>query len=183
MKKYLVVYFTNTGNSKFLAEQIAKSLHCDIKRITTAIKGVALLYFLSSIKFPIGINIKKQELEDYEEIIILGPIWGGLLIAPLKTMIKKCTNQSKVMHFAVTCETREEDKNGKYGYVQVLEAAQKLGGSLVKNTAAFSTALVISEEEAKQLKLADKTKFTTDNFNGKIQDRLDHFILKIKSQA
>jgi flavodoxin len=180
MKKYLVVYFTNTGNSKFLAEQIATSLHCDIKRITTTIKGVALLYFLSSLKFPIRINIKKQELEDYEEIIILGPIWGGLLIAPLKTMIKKCISQSKSIHFAVSCETREEDKNGKYGYVRVLEAARKLAGPLVKNTEAFSTALVISEEEAKKLKLKDKTLLRADNFKGSIKDRLDQFIQQIK---
>ena len=183
MKKYLVVYFTNTGNSKFIAEQIAASLDCDIKRITTAIKGVALLYFLSSLKFPIGINIKRQELEGYEEIIILGPIWGGLLIAPLKTMIKRCISQSKAMHFAVTCETREEDKKGKYGYVQVLEAAQKLGGPLVKNTAAFSTALVISEEEAKKLKLTEKTKLSSENFHGRIKDRFDRFMIKMKSHA
>jgi flavodoxin len=180
MKKYLVLYYSKTGNSKFLAEQIAQALPGDIREITCSVNSIGMLFLISLLKWGVRINISKQDLSNYEEVVILGPIWGGTLIAPLRSIIKKCRKASKVMHFAVSCETSEAEKDDKFGYEQVLEKARALGGSLMKTTAAFSMALV-EGGDVKTIKLEEKIKVTAENYKGEIKSRVEDFIRRVKS--
>jgi hypothetical protein len=60
----------------------------------------------------------------------------------LRTLLKKCFNLSKPVHFAVTCETSDDEKDNKYRYNQFLNSTIELGGQLVRTTAAFSTSLI-----------------------------------------
>ena len=69
-------------------------------------------------------------------------------------------------HFVVTCETKDEDKDKKYGYAKVLREAEDLGSKLVRTTEAFSTSLVNLEDKAWCPKLSEKIKITEENFNG-----------------
>lgn len=177
MKKYLVLYYSKTGNSKFLAEQAADVLDCDIKEIIPAINNLLVLYLLSFLKVAIPIGIKEKDLAPYEEVIILGPIWGGLLISPLRKILKECVKASKVIHFAVSCETPEEEKNSKYGFAQVLKESKEMGGGLVKTTSAFSMALVKGDQP--QHVLAEKVKITEANFKGTLRTRFDDFVARI----
>lgn len=86
MKKYLVLFYSKTGNSKFLAEKAATALGCDLRAIKPIINNTALLFLLSSLKIRIAIDISKDYIEKYDEVIIFGPIWGGLLVT-----LKKCS--------------------------------------------------------------------------------------------
>lgn len=179
MKKYLILYYSKTGNSKFIAEKLSSALDCDIKQLNPAINNLLLLYLLSLLKINVAIGISRKDVEEYKEVIILGPIWGGLLISPLRSILKKCVNASKLIHFAVSCETPEEEKDSKYGYAQVLREAENIGGALIRTTGAFSTALVKGGREASNV-LVEKTKFTEENFKGAIRLRFDDFLTKIK---
>ncbi len=181
MKNYLVVYYSKTGNSKFIAEKLAKDLDCDIKSITPSINGLILLFFLSIFRVRVDCGITKEDLASYDEVIVLGPIWGGLLIAPLRSVLRVCVRAKKAIHFAVSCETSETEKDGKYGYEGVLTKARKVGSTLIKTTCAFSTSLVRTEDEAPSLQMSEKTKFTRENFSGLIQTKFDDFLNKIKS--
>lgn len=121
-----------------------------------------------------------KEIEEYDELIIFGPIWGGLLISPLRNTLKKCVRASREIHFALSCETSDEDKDNKYGYARVLNEAKKIGGLSVKNTAAFSTSLVRSKTESLNPRLSKKVKITEENFKGEIGERLEEFVVRIK---
>jgi len=180
MKKHVVLFYSKTGNSKFLAEQIAQELGCDIREITCSFNSIGMLFLISWLKWGVRINISARDLANYEEVVILGPIWGGTLIAPLRSIINQCRKASKVMHFAVSCETSEAEKDDKYGYERVLEKARALGGSLVKTTAAFSTTLV-EGGDVKTIKLEEKIKITADNYKGEIKARVENFIQRITS--
>lgn len=180
MKPYLVLYYSKTGNSKFLAEQIAQALPSDIREIKSSFNSIGMLFLISWFKWGVRINISKQDLEKYEEVVILGPIWGGTLIAPLRSIIRKCRKTSKFMHFAVSCETSEAEKEHKYGYEQVLEKARALAGSLMKTTAAFSMALVPGGD-VKTIKLEEKIKVRAENYKGEIKSRVEDFIQRVKS--
>lgn len=181
MKKYLILYYSKTGNSKFIAEKLLTTLGGDLKKIKPAINNLFVLFLLSLIKIGISTNISKKEIEGYDEIIIIGPVWGGQLISPLRNTIKKCIKASKDIHFAVTRETKEEEKNKKYGYAKVLREAEVLGGKSIKTTAAFSTSLVNRDNKTWSPKLSEKIKFTEENFNDVLKSRVSDFAIKIKS--
>lgn len=182
MKKYLILYYSKTGNSKFLAEQLAEQLEGDLLQIQPVMNSLLVLFLCSSLKLGVWTNIRTRQLEEYEEVVILGPIWGGLLIAPLRSTLKKCAKASKVVHFALSCETSDEEKNDQYGYVGVLEEAKQVGGQWVKTTEAFPTALVGGEKGVWSPKLSEKVKITEDNFEGPIKKRLLDFAATIRKE-
>lgn len=180
MKKYLILYYSKTGNSQFLAEKLSEELNGDLKRVTPWMNGILPLLLLSKLKIRIGVDVSEKNLAGYDEIVIVGPIWSGLLVAPLRSLIHQCIRASKVFHFAVSCETSDEESDGKYGYSQVLKEAERLGGRFIKTTEAFSTALVKKEGEARSLNPSKKTKFTDDNFKGSIKSRFDKYLTRIR---
>ena len=183
MKKYLILYYSKSGNSKFLAEKLAKELgNSRLRKITPTVDFLFLVFLLSALKVNVGTGVSRKEIEEYEEIIIFGPVWGGLLISPLRAIIKKCVGAPKSIHFAVTCESGDDDKNGQYGYAQVLEEAKKVGGNFIQTLDAFPTSLVLNESQAKNRKLSEKILLTAENFKGAIASRLGGFVKKIKSE-
>jgi len=179
MKKYLILFYSKTGNSKFIAEKLSIALDGDLKEIKPVINNLLVLFLFSLIKIGIPTNISKEDFENYDEIILVGPVWGGLLISPLRNTIKKCIKASMNIHFAVTCETKEEEKDNKYGYTKVLREAEGLGGKFIQNTAAFSTSLVNMDNKKWSPKLSEKIKITEDNFNGVLKSRISDFESRI----
>jgi hypothetical protein len=183
MKKYAIVYYTKTGNSQFLAEELSKQLSGVLIRIKPWLDFTFFIFLISLLKIRIPINISKKDLTPYDEIIVIGPIWAGLLISPLQTVLRTCLSSSKPVHFAVTCESSDKKKDTKYGYVHVLEEATHLGGKRVLNIEAFTTDLVRRPDQTFSMKLSEKIKFTDDNFNGEIKRRLDDFVKRIQAAS
>ena len=179
MKKYIILCYSKTGNSRFIAEKLSRELSCDMELVSPNLNYTGLLFLISLLKIQIPTNISTNKIKEYEEIIVIGPIWGGLLIAPLRTLLKKCFNQSKPVHFAVTCETSEEEKDSQYGYNQVLKLTKELGGQFVRTTAAFSTSLIKGYDGKSKKNIAIKAKFTDDNFSVELKERLYDFKNKI----
>jgi flavodoxin len=180
MKKLLVLYYSQSGNSKFIAEKISQELGCDLKKITPIVNNVAWLFILSMLKVSVPIDVSTKEIEKYDEIIIIGPIWGGIVISPLRTMLKKTIKCQKIIHFAVSCETKDENKNDRYGYAQVLKDAEDMGGGLIKNTEAFSASLVEIDNKPRIQKLTEKIKITEDNYGSALKSKVVNFAKKIK---
>lgn len=181
MKKYLVLYHSNTGNSQFLAEKIAAELGGDSRKIDPIIKGPLLSILLALLKIGIAIGVSKKDIEPYDEVVIVGPIWAGQLIPQLKNAIRKCASAAKNIHFAVSCETSDEHKNDKYGYAHVLKEAENIGGKFMKTTEAFSSTLVNKTNKPWSPNPSEKIKITEENFEGLMKERFDHFISRIKS--
>ena len=176
MKKYLILYYTKTGNSRFLAERIAEQLpKSSIRALSPRLNILFLQFLLSALKFPVGTGIRNKDLVNSDEVILIGPIWGGLLISPLRSMLKQLVHMGKPIHFAVTCETNDAQKDDNYGYAQVLKRAKKIGGELIQNMEAFPTPLVMEGTESWTPKMSDKIKFTQNNFKGGIATRLQAF--------
>ncbi len=178
MKKYLVLYYSKTGNSKFLAEKLSTELGCDLIRITPWTNNIMLLILISSLKTGIATNIKMEDLKEYDEVIIFGPIWGGLLIAPLRNVLNKCYRVSKNIHFVLTCETSDEEKNLKYGYTKVLKEAESIGGEFIQSTNAFSTTLVKNSDKSWSPRRSEKIKITEENYGGELKSRFENFVSK-----
>ena len=65
--KKIVYYYSKTGNNKYIANKIAKELNCEIEEIQPRIN--LKLINLS------GIKPLKSNPEDYDLVILCGPIW------------------------------------------------------------------------------------------------------------
>lgn len=182
MKNNLLLYFSKTGNTRFIANRISQKWNCEVKEIKCPIQSIGFLFFLSALNWKIRTNIKKGDIEPYSEVLVMGPIWGGKVISPLRSVLKKCRSCEKLTHFAVTCESREEDKNDKYGIGGVLKNAQSILGPRAGKIAAFSTALVAPEGYEPSLDPEKKVHFTRDNFRGEISNRVENFVRRLNEK-
>ena len=180
MKNYLIAYYSKTGNNRFIAEKIAEALHGDIKEIQPSFNYIGLQYLFSLWKLSTRTNIVKAELSSYDEIIVCGPIWGGLLISPLRKVLMKCIELSKPVHFVTCCGSGDESKDDRYGYSQVLRSAKELSPTCVRSAEAFPVVLVLTPEEAQDSQVVMKTRLSEATYKGAFRERLEGFITAVQ---
>jgi flavodoxin len=92
--KSLVVYYTRTGNARFVAETIAAEVGSDVEEVIDLKKRTGALAYLSG-----GADARRgKETEiaptkkaptDYDLIIIGTPIWAGRPAPAITTYLKK----------------------------------------------------------------------------------------------
>lgn len=95
MSRVLVVYYSFEGNTKKLAEELAKGLHADIQEIKPEnereSKGFSkFLWGGSQVlmgKTPKLLPIQKN-FKEYDLIFMGTPIWAGSFAPPIKTLLE-----------------------------------------------------------------------------------------------
>jgi flavodoxin len=97
-KKVLVVYYSRTGFTKTLAEDLAKKLNADLEEVKTqkSYEGFfgyqrALIHALFN--HQPKIDRIKVKLEDYDLVMIGGPIWWNSMPGPIRTFLIKNKNK------------------------------------------------------------------------------------------
>jgi flavodoxin len=90
--KSLVVYYSRTGNAKFVAETVAKELNADIEEIVDLKSRKGTIGWISAgsadqggKETEIAPTIKKPE--DYELIVIGTPVWAWAPSAAIRTWL------------------------------------------------------------------------------------------------
>jgi flavodoxin len=179
MKKTIVVYYSNTGSNKYLAEKIAQRLECDIEAIRPRPNLFPILMLLSVLKTSWGIKSLKYNLDEYDRIILCGPIWMGKLISPLRGFINKYHKRIKSLYYISCCGSGDAVKNDKFGHATVFKLVKDLLGDRCVDCRAFPIGLVLPEDKQKDSDAIMKTRLSDDNFTGDIQKRFDHFIQKV----
>lgn len=101
--KTLVVFFSQTGRTKAVAEGIAEALHADIAEITTTQKVIKPLQGgkwkkedLPTISFPI------ENFDSFSEIILGGPVWAFNIAPPLLSLVTQKSWEGKKVSLFVT---------------------------------------------------------------------------------
>jgi flavodoxin len=74
--KTIVAYYSRKGSNKYLAEKISKSLSCEIEEIKPRLD--VFILFLMNIH--LGIKPLKHNIQEYDRLILFGPIWMGKFI-------------------------------------------------------------------------------------------------------
>jgi flavodoxin len=92
--KSLVVYYTRTGNARFVAETIAAEIGADVEEVIDLKKRSGTLSFLSG-----GFDARrgketeiaptKKSPADYDLIIVGTPVWAGRAAPAITTYLKK----------------------------------------------------------------------------------------------
>lgn len=173
--KTLVVYYSNKGSNKFLAHKISKSLQCDIEEIKPRIN--VFLFFIMNIHM--GNRRMKHNIEEYERIILCGPIWMGKFISPLRSFVKHYVDKIKQLVFVTCCGSTFDKKDDKFGHGLVFKEVESMLNGKCKYCQAFPIDLVVPEHLKDQEDAFMKTHLNDANFNGKIQELYDEFIEKI----
>lgn len=107
--KILVLYYSSTGNTRFIAEAIANTLGADIEEIkpcqkisTTGISYVVMgLRQLLSQPEP-EIEPLKSNVADYDLVVIGTPVWSYSLSSPIRTLLNTCELKGKGVAFFCT---------------------------------------------------------------------------------
>ena len=92
--KTLVVYYSRTGNTKFVAEEITAELGADIEEVVDLKKRGGKMGYLSASRDATtnrqtSIAETKRNPADYELIVIGTPVWFWSLSSAIRTYVAK----------------------------------------------------------------------------------------------
>jgi flavodoxin len=104
--KSLVVYYSRSGNTRFVAEQISQEIGADIAEIVDKKKRKGLFGFiLSGYDATRGRLTKIVEIEksplDYDLIVVGTPMWNKRIVPAVRTYLKENSFSGK--HVALFC--------------------------------------------------------------------------------
>jgi flavodoxin len=102
--KQLVIYYSRTGNNEFLAKEIARRLSCDAEAIVEQKKRTmgTLIKEMLFRKLP-AIREITHKMEDYDHLILIAPVWGGIAATPMIAFIDKHNESIKKYSFISVC--------------------------------------------------------------------------------
>lgn len=174
--KSLVVYYSHKGSNKYLANRIRHSINCDIEQIKPKLNYHLL--FLININF--GNKLLSSNLNEYDQIILCGPIWMGKFIPPLKTFVTKNFDKIKKLIFVSCCGSTFEKKDEKFGHNLVFKEVKHILEEKLYFCEAFPITLVLPHEQKNDPNAFMKTHLSDENFKGEILEIFENFINKIK---
>ncbi len=102
MAKILVVYYSLTGNTKFIAKHIGNELNADIeeiKPINDLDPESGSKYFWGGMKATMKIKPKLEELKynplEYDLVVIGTPVWAWTLSPPIRSYCSEFNLEGK----------------------------------------------------------------------------------------
>ena len=179
--KTLVLFYSRTGSNKYLAERIATELKADMEEIHPKLNGLLFVIFSSLLRFGLGNKPFRSAVYEYERVVVVGPVYMGTLIFPLRNALMKLPTTVKHVCFATSCGGGDEEKDSNIGYSSVLAEANQAVKHTDVITEAFPIKLVVPEDKLEDGDYVMKTRLNDSNFEGEIYTRFQSFIQKIKS--
>lgn len=112
--KVLVIYYSNTGNTKKAADYIAKKLGADTEQIKDAVPRKGLLGFVKSgyqaaNSKPAKIDAIKSKVEDYDVVIIGTPVWAHHISSPVNSFLLGFGGKIKNYAILMTRSNKKDD--------------------------------------------------------------------------
>lgn len=177
--KILVGYYSKTGSNRYLAEKFSSVLECDIEEIRPRLNLFPFLILFSLLKTSLGVKSLKHKVNNYDRLILCGPIWMGTLISPLRDFIKKYRKSINRLYFATCCGSRDAAKDDRFGYATVFPKIEHMVGNKCVLCEAFPIGLVLPEDKQEDGNAIMKTRLSDNNFTGQIQERFESFVQRV----
>jgi len=173
--KTIVIYYSNKGSNRYLAEKISKSFSCELENIRPRLN--IFLLFLMNIH--LGIRPMKYNISEYDKIILCGPIWMGKFIPPLRSFVKKYNKKINKLIFVTCCGSTYEKKDEKFGHGLVFKEVENMLVDKCKLCQAFPVSLILPDDKKEDTEAFMKTHLNDENFKGEIQEIYEIFIKKV----
>jgi flavodoxin len=177
--KTLVAYYSNTGSNNYLAGKIARVLGCDSEAIKPRFDFFPALMFFSLARTSMGIKTFDHKVNEYDRIILCGPIWMGQLISPLHDFIRRYHESIKSLYFVTCCGSSDAAKEEKFGHALVFRKVKLILGDKCVHCEAFPIGLVLPQDRRSDGNAVMKTRLSDHNFSGEIQKRFEAFVQMI----
>lgn len=176
----LVAYYSHTGNNRYLAERLARDLKADIEPIRPRLNVFFFLIFSSLLHITFGIRKLEHDVASYDRVVLVGPIWMGNLITPLRSFLKKYRKDIKTLYFVTSCGGGDEDKDNKFGYTGVFRKVEKYYRNPPVHCEAFPIKLVVPKDKWKDDDAMMKARLTKGTFKGPIVERYDALVSRMR---
>jgi menaquinone-dependent protoporphyrinogen IX oxidase len=176
--KTIVYFYSRKGSNRFLAHKIANDLKCEIEEIKPRLN--AHLLMLLGLNF--GNRKLKAKVENYDRVILCGPIWMGKLIVPLKNFVVKYRPKIKKLIFVTCCGSSFKDKDNKFGHNLVFKQVKNLLDDKCLHCEAFPIDLVVPAELKDDSAAFMKVHLNNENFKGEIIGVYENFIRRISNE-
>ncbi len=177
--KTLVVYYSKSGNNRYLAERIASDLGGDIEGLKPRVEVLPLQMLFSLFGLGPGNNSLKYAVPEYDQIIVCGPIWAGHPVWPNQSFLKKYGRNAQKIFYATCCGGGDAEKDGKFGYAGVFKQVEKLVGDKCAACEAFPIPLVLPEDKRKDDNAVMNARLTDESFAGEFRERYDSFMQRV----
>ncbi|ERJ11769.1 flavodoxin family protein [Haloplasma contractile] len=91
-QKVLCVYYSRSGNTKQVIEQLTEKLPCDVEHIGEPRKRKGVIGFLRSgfeaaTKKIVSIDEQKHDPSSYDLVIIATPMWASTVSSPVRSYL------------------------------------------------------------------------------------------------
>ena len=173
--KTIVVYYSNKGSNRYLAENISRKLSCELEEIKPRLN----VFLLLLMNMHLGIKPIQTNIKEYDKVILCGPIWMGRVIPPLRSFIKKYFASIHKLVFVTCCGSTYKKRDEKFGHGLVFKEIENLLSGKCILCQAFPIDLVLPDDKKEDTDAFMKTHLNDENFDGKIRERFEDFINKV----
>jgi flavodoxin len=175
--KTIVVYYSRKGSNEYLARKIAGRLSCDLERIRPRINAFILILM----NLNPGIRKLKSRIEDYDRVILVGPVFVGRFIFPLSSFVNRYRKRIRELVFVTCCGSTYARKNEKFGHGLVFEKVKGIMDGKLTLTQAFPVGLILPEEQKEDPDAFMKAHLSESTFKGEIAERFEVFMKKVSA--
>jgi flavodoxin len=117
--RFLVVYYSRTGNTKKVAEVISRTLSCDIEELNDEQKRKGFIGYMRSgreamKKEKITLSELKNQPKNYDLVIIGTPIWAFTMSSPIRTFLEQYKADLPKVAFFSTSDSTPGEKTFSY---------------------------------------------------------------------
>jgi flavodoxin len=127
--KMLVVFYSRTGNTRKVAEELVNALECDIEEIVDTKNRSGMLGYLKSGRDAGGgkLTVLKELINDpsqYDLLIIGTPLWAWHVSTPVRTYIHQ--NQGNFKNVAFFCTAGGNKFEGAFNDMEELSGVSPI---------------------------------------------------------
>jgi hypothetical protein len=99
-----IVYYSHQGNNEVLAKYLSRRIECGVVPIVEVKKrtGATILLDLLFSRYP-RIQPIQRAFREYDHVILVSPVWGGRIAAPLRTFLRVYRQQLHDYSFITLC--------------------------------------------------------------------------------
>ena len=179
MKKSVVVYYSKTGSNRYLARKISEKLKCEIVELKPFFNSFIYIALTTAFKGGFGIRKTNLKVEEYDNIILVSPLWFGRPLSPLTDFIKKQIEKINKAYYITCCGSSDDNKDDKFGYESSFRYLKGFTGDKLLASKALSIMTIVSDELKNDDRAIMNTRLSDETYNSLVEEIINSFIKEI----
>lgn len=177
--KSIILYYSRSGNNRYIANRLHHDLGYDIHAITPRFKSIFFQVLSTFTRLTPGIRKLPVDLLRYDRVILITPIWIGHIIYPVYSFLKRYNKKLKQVYLLSCCGGSDETKDDQFGYMSVFRKYEKLLGDKCISCTAFPLPLSLPEDKRQNDEAIMAARLSDESFKGELEKRYNDFINEI----